>query len=204
MKKFYLVFILITVLTASGFQATCGGNRTQQARSYEEQFAINTSRLAEHTSHGLKLTETLVDTKLISPPLGTAIVDKLLNVNHVNKLLVQSASQFIVIENGVRVLRFTEGSRLDLERLALALSVATKGVTSHPDWIKVDPKARDELSRLIGAMTSTALRIVSLIQGAKRITVANAAYIEVTDGTNTCNRQTGLYRVGIMGQAHAG
>lgn len=199
MRNFYFVLILIIGITASGFQSSCPGrDPNKAARTAEEQFALTTSRLAEHVGQAMRVVEGLVDNGLLSPKDGVALIDKLLNINHVNKLLIISGQQFVVNVNGVRTLRFTEDGRLELEKLARALTAATKAEINDPLLVRIDPKARSQLTAVTEIIEALAARLLTLIINARKITVSNPAYIETNYGTgNFATHRVGLEIVGF-------
>lgn len=176
------LLILVLVIPLAGFQSSCPGRKQdaqQAARSAEEQFAAYTDRVSEYIGRGLSLTDFLVTGKTIKPENGTVIVEVLDRVNAANKSLVTGAQQFVRVEDGKRILRFTESDRLELEKLANATEAAARDALNSPALLRIDPTARSQLKALITPAKIAATRLVSLIKRAKNITVVNPAAIEI-------------------------
>lgn len=173
------VLLIIFALCALLLSACAGRDPAQVARSAEEQFALQTDRVAEYTGRAMKANELLVDQKLIEPKHGTVLNDALLAVNSGNKELILAAQQFIVEQEGKRILRFTEDGRLQLEKIADRLTTATTNAINSSAFAFIDPKARSQLTALIKPAQLAATRLVNLIKSAKKITVTNQQIIEV-------------------------
>lgn len=173
--------IALVILMTAGFQSSCPGRSdpNKAARSAEEQFSLYTDRVGEYMGRGLSLTDFLVTGKTITPERGTVIVDVLDRVNAANKSLIRGAQAFIRVEDGVRILRFTESDRLELEKLANATEAAAKDALNSPALLRLDPTARSQLNALITPAKNAATSLVRLIKSAKKITVVNPNGIEV-------------------------
>lgn len=196
-----LLFLCLLPLLLLSQACPLAPNPQEAARSAEEKFAAYTDRIAEHIGRGMKTTELLVDLQTITPARGTAITDVLLSFNAGNKELIVAAKKFIVVEDGKRILRFTENGRLELERLADALSTSATNLLSNPAILRIDPKARSQLLTLIKPAEAAAKSLARLIRQAKNFTVPGTTIeIELDNGSSTQNRSDHRLLLTAMGR----
>lgn len=192
MKILFSVVILSFMLILQGCPFA-----TNSGRSAEEQFALNTDRAGEYTGRALQSVELLVDQKILTPERGTMMTDALLQFNSANKAVIIAGRKFIVEENGVRLLRFTEEGRLELERLAEASAAAATEVLRNPALLQIDPKARSQLIALIEPAQLAATRLVKLIKRAKTITPTNGSSIEIELSYGSSNTNFNFHYVRV-------
>jgi hypothetical protein len=189
MKRIFTTPLLLILLLLPTLGFTTCRNNSEQARTAEEVFALNTDRVTSYTNQALQTVGVLVETKVIKPDGGIKLVDKILNVNAVNKTLINAGSQFIVYENGVKVLKFTSEDRLRLEGLARALRESIRNVANDPN-LPIEAKARSQLNDIILPLVSIAERLISLTVSARTVQFVNPNSIEVSSYGNSFSNRT--------------